>query len=55
MGTNSQRDRKGRTRKKRCGVKKERGSEGLWEEKEGGDWRGMGKKWDDENVDASWP
>ena len=23
--------------------------------KRGEDWRGMGKKWDDENVDASWP
>ena len=44
MGTNSQRDRKGWTRQKRCGAKKERGSEGLWEEKEGGGLKGNGEE-----------
>ena len=44
MGTNSQMDRKGWTRKKRCGVKKERGSECLWEEKEGGGLEGNGEE-----------
>ena len=44
MGTNSQRERKGRTRKKRCGVKKERGREGLWDEKEGGGLEGNGEE-----------
>ena len=46
---------KGGTRKKRCGVKKERGREGLWDEKEVGALKGNGKEMDNENVDASWP
>ena len=44
VGTNSQRDRKGWTRKKRCVAKKERGSEGLWDEKEGGGLEGNGEE-----------
>ena len=42
------------------------GKRGVWRRRRGGvkaygrkkrgeDWRGMGKKWDNENVDASWP
>ena len=44
VGTNSQRNRKWWTRKKRCGVKKERGSEGLLVEKEVGALKGNGEE-----------